>query len=272
MREPKVKVRESYTSNLINNEELARRFTSEAYAAAASLKTKYYSLFQFMNEDDIVMECWDKILRQDISYDDSKRCKFSSFVRMMVNNRCIDLSRKIQKHEGVVSLDQPHTSSDGDSVTLLDFIADQECQDRYDDIEIRDIILSLDADIPAVPVKKIMDMLSDGYTAKEVSEELKVSAVDIRTVRTKFKNIFKHRSSGSEQTLGDVLYGDEESLEARREELSGVLWYIKEDGMRLSDIVDMIIDGYSYKGISEKLKKTESSVKWFLDRNLGLII
>lgn len=266
------RVIEHYTSNLINNEELAQRFNEEAYAAALSLKTKYYSLFQFMTEDDVVMECWDKILRQDIGFDESKKCKFSSFVRMMVNNRCIDLSRKIQKHEGVLSLDTPHSSDEGDSVTLLDYIADSQCQDQYDGIEVRDIILSLDADIPTLPIQKIMQMLSEGYPVKDISAALGVSAADIRVVRTKFKDIFKNRSNGESKTLEDVLYGDEESLNARKDELVSALYYIQEDGMRLSDVVSMIIDGYSYKSISAKLKKTERSIKWFLDRHLGLLV
>lgn len=266
------RVIEHHTSNLINDAELSAKFNEEAYAAASSLRTKYYSLFQFMSEDDIVMECWDKILRQDIGFDETKKCKFSSFVRMMVNNRCIDLSRKIQKHEGVLSLDTPHSSDDGDSVTLLDYVADTQCQDLYDDIEIRDIILSLDADIPTVPVQKIMQMLSEGYTVKDIKAELKVSAEDIRTIRTKFGNIYKRRSNGTGQTLADVLYGDEEVLESRREELEGALYYIKEDGIRLSDVIGLIIDGYSYKGISEKLKTTERSIKWFLDRHLSIIV
>lgn len=264
--------RKEYKSNLINDEELAKKFSEEAFLVARSLRTKYFSLFEFMTEDDIVMECWDKILRQDIGFDDTKNCKFSSFVRMMVNNRCIDLCRKIQKHEGILSLDSTYSSDDGDTSTLMDYVPDRDSYDVCEDVGVRDVILSLGRDMNGIPTEKILMMYQDGYNAIDISESLGVPLSDVRAVRSKMKNIFKRRCQGTGQPLADILYGDESVLEERKDELMGTLCYVREGGIKLSDVVKLVISGYSYKGIGEKLGATEGFVKYFLDKCSSMIV
>ena len=129
-----------YTSNLINDIEMTKKFNSVAYSVARSLRTKYFSLYDYMSEDDVVMECWSKILSTDICFDETRNCKFESFVRIIVNSVCLDLCRKIRKHEVVSSLDYVFSFEDGENTTLADFIPDCTVEDIFKDIEIQGIL------------------------------------------------------------------------------------------------------------------------------------
>jgi DNA-directed RNA polymerase specialized sigma24 family protein len=269
-----IKDRNQYTSNLILDEEMTKKFNAEALLVARSLRPKYFSLFEFMTEEDIVMECWDKILRQDIGFDDSKKCKFSSFVRMMVNNRCIDMCRKIQKHEGVLSLNSTYSSDEGDTSTLSDYIPDTKSNNDFEEMEVESVINSLGDDLNDVPVDRIMFMLGEGYTAKEVCEELKISSTDVRAVKNNMFGIFKRRCSGSEETLADVLYGNEDALDDRKDEIIGTLSYVRDPscGIKLSDVIKLVIKGYTYDKIGTTLGVSSTSVRSFLDKYSSMVI
>ena len=62
MRYEKKQIGEVSTSNLVNDPELTRKFQDEATRVASLMKHKYYQVFNVMEVDDVVNECWKKIL------------------------------------------------------------------------------------------------------------------------------------------------------------------------------------------------------------------
>lgn len=263
-----------YTSNIINDEDLARRFSSEAFIAARNLRSKYFSLFEFMTEDDIVMECWDKILRQDIGFDTTRNCKFESFVRMMVNNRCIDMCRKIQKHEDNLSLDAKYTTEKNDMTTLADYIPDTYSYDDILYVEVMDVIDSMDSEFETLPVRDVMELFIKGYKPKDMVQDYNIKSSDVKIIKNRLLHVFKRRCNGTCKTLGDILYGDEETLMDMKDEILAILSFIRDakSGIFLSDIVKRVIDGYSYDQIGEELGVGGMRIKGFLDRYSMMLI
>ena len=262
-----------YTSNLINNPEYTKRFTEEALKVANLLSKKYYSLFHYMSSEDIVMECWDKILRQDISFDDTKRCKFESFVRMIVNSRCIDMCRKIEKFENDLSLDCPLQSDETGQTTLENFIPNFKSESMLNGVEIRSIIDSFSGELYNFPISEILTYIYEGHSVQDISKKLNVKQKDIKKVVNEISGTFKRRYLGSDKTLEDFLFGDEHEMMEHKDEIVAAVSYISDpSGVKLSDVVEMVLDGFSYDDISNTLGKDKLSIKGFLESCLSLIV
>ena len=260
---------DSEKSNLLVDEELALKFNKQALIVARDLKKKYYSVFHYITEEDLVNECWDKISRQNIGYDSSKGCKFETFVRMLVSNRCIDMSRRFEKLENTTSLDKD-VSKDSEGATLMEFVEDKRC---YDDgfFEIESVIDSCNSDFGKSHLKTIYHRKKCGYTDSEIAKELNVKVSVVKNTLKDMKPVFMSRLHGNYRTLEDVLYGDEEFLCKNREVIVNTLSYVSdESGINLSDIVGMVIDGASYRQIQNSLGVSMDSVKDLLNKYMKL--
>lgn len=260
-------------SNLLNDPELSLRFHREALSVAYSLRQKYFSVFQFMTAEDLVMECWSKILRQNISFQDDKGCKFETFVRMMVRNRCIDMSRSIRRHEGVLSLDEEFMGTNGEAVSLNEFISD-----KSEDFEgLQDLISVLNTcydDFSEVDLRKIVQMKIGGYYDREIAKEVGIKAGEVKKILDNLYNVVSNRCK-TYRTLADILYGDEDELIRQKDRLTKTLSYVKVDkksGLKLSDVVTMVIDGATYSQIGKKYKVPERTVIDFLDRYQTMVV
>lgn len=97
---------ESYTSNLIRDEEMTIKFLDIALHYSRNLYSKYYSICRAYQPEDVVQEVCNKIMRQDISYDSEKNKTFNGFVHMLVERKYIDLSRKVKKENDNMSTDE----------------------------------------------------------------------------------------------------------------------------------------------------------------------
>jgi hypothetical protein len=147
----------------------------------------------------------------------------------------------------------------------------------FKEIELQEIISSFEEEMLDFPIKKVINMLREGYSTKEVSEILgfKNSRVIRQNVKS-IESVFRNRISESKEseTLADVLYGSEEELESRKEGLKSSLAYIKdsESNMKLSDVIGYVIEGKTYKEIGQALKVTEREVKSFLSRYESMVV
>ena len=124
------------SSNIINDLDMCKRFSKEALRVTNSLKYRYASVFEHMTSEDIVMECFVKVLKGDISYDNSKGCKFETFVRMLVSCQLIDELKRLSasKRSGVcMSLDSDVPGVEGEETnTLYNTIGDTRSQYYFD--------------------------------------------------------------------------------------------------------------------------------------------
>lgn len=272
---------DEYTSNLVKDEALALRFNQAAYKAVRGLKSKYFSLFCYMTEDDVVLALWEKILSQDISYDETKK-NIDSFARMMVNNRCIDLSRMIRKHEGVVSLDSTYTSDDGDDVTLENFIEDRSSSEFAEDLALREMIRNFNGvnniSCDGVSLEDLFSELLDGKSVKEVASERGVSPTKLNKMLKRFKSVCINRIYDTGHTLEDILFDD--SLDYFKNtdigEFLDTLSYVSDvnSGIKLSEVVKLLIDEdkeYTYGEIADKLAVKKNSLISFLDKSLQMV-
>ena len=254
-------------SNILENRELIKRFNEVATSYAKLLKLKNYPIFSFMTVDDVVMESWKKVVQQGVSYDSNRGCKFDTFVRMIVSSVCGDLDRKNKKFYTTTSLDAEvvHRDEDMDTTTVSHF---EEDRDNFMDLlNTEDVLESCVDDFNMIDLKTIIEMKSSGYTVREVAKSIGSRPKDVKTLLSCMEEVVEVRRY-SDRTLADILYGDEDELERKRDKLTYILSYIMDDkyGIRLSDIVRLVIDGYSYRGIGEELGASKDVIKNILDR------
>lgn len=260
---------DSERSNLLTDKELMQRFNKQALIVARDLRKKYYSVFYYITEEDLVSECWDKIARQNIGFNSERGCKFETFVRMLVSNRCKDMCRRFEKLENITSLDKD-ISKDSEGTTLMEFVEDKRCYGEGF-LEIESVIDSCNSDFRKSKLKLIYDRKKSGYTDAEIACELGVKVSVVKNILKDMKPVFMSRLYGNYRTLEDVLYGDEDYLCKNKEVLVNTLSYVSDDsGVSLSDIVKMVIDGATYRQIQNSLGVSEENVKNLLDKYMKL--
>lgn len=264
-----------YTSNLVNDNELMMKFNKSALVITRSLKKKYYTVFRFYTEDDIVSDCWCKILAQDISYDETKGCKFDTFVRMIVHGVVYDSWRRIRVRglDKTSSLDATMTAPNGEEYSIYDVIPDNN-NDSYEMISHLSFLKSFDNDIYCIPIYDILVRLSEGMTSTKISEELGIDRHDVRRWVRHMKDTIKASYEGSETTLSDVLYsGDDKLYKEKKDAMFSSFRYVtSEEGVRLSDIIKLVMKDYTYSQIGEKVGMSADSVKTFLDKCGSILV
>ena len=87
-------------------------------------------------------------------------------------------------------------------------------------------------------------------------------------------SILLSRLSGSERTLADILYGDEDLVEEKLVNLKPAFKFVQDDetGIKLSDVIRYVLKGYSYKQIGKTLGVEKDEVKRFLDRCQEMVV
>ena len=270
----------SAVSNLITDPELTEMFQIEATRVAGSLYYKFYQVYETMEVDDVVSECWQKIIRQNISYDPTKGAKFNTFVRMIVTQRLIDLTRSLNTGDKIpytVSLEEEvEFGSNTSTVTRKDIIPDTSSETNFNLIEIVSEIDQYRELFSTIPkIDEILELFVEGYTIDEVVEITGVYDVWVNRVRRTLNAIRKHKQEGSAKSLADIMYGESQEWlpvyisskspevkeqwkkdTERRDHLTFFCWMItdKETGINLGDIVRLIIRGFTYKKICNSLK------------------
>lgn len=269
-----------YTSNLILDKELAVEFNRVAYQIAGKLRLKYFSLFTYMSEDDVVMECWDKILSQDISFRTDKPFKFESFVWMIVNCKCIDMSRKIRKHANLISLDGVITIGNQSQNMSMDKILADERLDFIRDIEVQDIQrefseISDEVDCGGLSLTKVLTLRQEGFNYKEIGEMYGVNSSKLSGMVKLFQGILENRIQDTGSPLEEILFNEELGYFTShpKEDFLKALSFIeeKEYGIKLSDVVKMVLDDYSYTQIAEKFAVRCHTVQNFLEKCLPIV-
>lgn len=253
-------------SNLVENEDIIKKFNDKAMEVAGVLLRRYPSVMDYMTAEDIVMESWRKILSQGISYNKDKGAGFGTFVWMIVSSVCLDCGRKVKRLQNIVSLDKVSVNEDnGDKVTLDYYLKDEDSYESY--IECIDVINSCCRDFNGIDFKTICRKRCEGYSFREIAKEVGIRPKDIKIALSCMRGVVESRVS-SDRTLADILYGDESILKDKRDDLKFTLSYVKDDcsGISLSDIVQMVIDGYSYCDIGKAFGISKDKVKGILDR------
>ena len=136
----------------------------------------------------------------------------------------------------------------------------------------------------------MLKYISDGYSIRDTADNLGLEPSDVRKAVRRFSGVAKRRYDGTGQTLADLIYDNDcleyyvsrnnEDYKIKQrirsditEDVLPALRYIKDsDGVKLSDVVKLVIKGYTYKGIAEKYGVTEVSIKEFLDRCSMIIV
>ena len=269
------------SSNIINDAEMCQRFYREALRVTNSLRYRFFTVFEQMTSEDVVMECFVKILKGDISFDDSKNCKFETFVRMIVTCQLTDELKSLgaSKRSGVcIPLDSevPGIDGDGETNTLYNTISDERSKFLFDYSEIRrdlrdvEELISVNEDI----IESIIELREDGYSASEISRISNIEAGEVRKRLQDIKSLYLNRCEGTSMTISDILYGDEETLESKKSLLLSVTSRIVDDitGTKLSDIIKLVLKNHSYKSIGECLNISEFDVRRFLTKYEEVLI
>lgn len=254
-------------NNIFGDSETANRFIEIATAYAGIKRLKNAPIFSFMTVEDVVMESVKKVIQQGICYDPNRGCKFETFVRMIVSSVFCDLDRKTKKYQSDTSLDSVVYSRDEDmeSTTVGSF---EEDKNNFVELcETEGILESCTDDFNSVDLGTILKMKASGYTVREVARSVGIRPKYVKGILSCMEEVVESRIK-SDRTLADILYGDEDELERVSDRLIKTLSYIKDmsSGIILSDIVRLVIDGYSYRGIGEELGTSKDEIKSILDR------
>ena len=293
---------EKQPSNLTTDPELTLRFQETATRFAWALKYRFYQVFEEMEVDDVVSECWQKIIRQSISYDEEK-ANFNTFVRMIVTQRLIELTRtrnRIDRIPYLVSIDQEidnGTSTSNQSTTRADLIPDERSEAAFVTYEIMSEIHELTDLFNTIPkLEEIVELFIKGYSFEEVINITGVNEGWVMCARRVMAEIRKNRRGGTAKSLADIMYGESQEWELdivkdskdkdgkpieskslaelrkrdikRKNHVTDFCWMItdKETGINLADIVRLVLRGFNYKKICKKL---ESMTEDFLDTVTG---
>ena len=204
------------TSNLVNDLELTMKFQEVASQIAGSLYYKFYQVYEEMDVEDVVSECWQKILRQNISYDESKGANFRTFTRMIVTQRLIELTRernRIDRIPYLVSLDQELEKSETSSQvsTRADLIPDERAEQSFTYSELQDELNEFSYllnGVPGIDVERVFNLYAEGYRIDEIVQMTGYDKGYINCIRRVIKEIRKNRSNGTAKSLADIMYGE----------------------------------------------------------------
>lgn len=270
--------------NLLSDPKLTVRFQEEALKVTRSLKYKFYNVFDQMSEEDVVSECWIKIIQQNISFDDTRNCKFESFVRMIVTSKLIDLTRSINVSSRCPvwqSLDEsPFNGNDPDmeKVTRADIVPDESIEEEMQFKETLDSIERLADKLNFLPVTKMVQLYAQGKTAEQIADELGLHYYRILDAIQILKRIFKtSRGDRDDPTIKPIwtMIRDFERLPESEQNLflyRATYIVDKRTGRRLSEIIRMIVRGESYTSISKKLKCNRQDIIDFMEEYFDMVI
>ena len=269
------------SSNIINDSVMCQRFFKEALKVTNSLKYRYFSVFEQMTAEDVVMECFVKILKGNISFDESKKCKFETFVRLIVTSQLTDELKRLSasKRSGIcLSLDSevPGMDNDEESSTLYNTIGDTRSQYYFEYSEIQKDLYDIDKELRVCEgiTESVLRLCEDGYSVSDISEICHIDRGSIKQKLQDIRSIYFNRCEGTSMLISEILYGDDDTLDKWKSHLLLVSSHIIDEitGVKLSDIIKLVIKDYSYKGIGEKLNISESDVRRFLTECEGVRI
>lgn len=263
---------EKKVSNLVIDPELAEQFQKEIKSTSeVFLRQKYFSLGTMVTPEDVVIECWIKILRTGMDWD-SSRSKLSTFSRIVVDGVCLDMWRKHKRHYGNMSLDY-ELDDDDNSESMVDIIRDYTAD--FDDlVSIKSVLKECCKEFNGIDLESIMQNRIEGLREGIQAKKEGIRVREIKRLMDSIEEIVKDRRNDSERTLADILYGDEEYLLEQRDKLEFTLSFIKEDRKRFSlgDVVRRVIDGLTYREIADDFGVSSDEVRVFLDKYQLMVI
>jgi len=186
-----------HTSSLIRDVEKQEEFTRLALICAEGLKSKYFSADLVYSPGDVVNEVWYKILRQDIDFDETKKKSLKGFVKMLVEKKYIDLSRKVKKENGNLSMNVEVFDDGG--YTLLDTLGFRDT--NLDNVEDEVILNDFFDELPyylekrginptqGLKLDQILKLRVYGNSIGEIASMLDVNSNQVRNLITKNKKI-----------------------------------------------------------------------------------
>lgn len=130
---------EVYTTPLASDVELQKRFNQSVLRSVKIQKGKYPSVFRVYDDDDILSECWIKVLQADAAYDEN-RGTMNSWVYKIVSNVLKDKLWECdnRRYDQRVSLESYPTYCNSDcdeGVTYEHLIASDFCTESESAIE-----------------------------------------------------------------------------------------------------------------------------------------
>jgi DNA-directed RNA polymerase specialized sigma24 family protein len=259
-------------SNLITNQELTELFQKEIKSTSeVYLRQKYHMLGELATPEDVVIECWIKILRTGMDWD-SSRGKLSTFSRVIVDGVCLDMWRKHQRHYGNISLEYEMGNSDT-ADSFSDIIKDYNTEFE-DEVALKSVIKECCEEFNGIDLESIINNRREGLRDGVQARKEGIRVRDIKKFMGFVEEIVEDRMNDEERTLADILYGDEEGLLRQRDKLEFTLSFIKDDRKRFSlgDIVKRVIDGFTYREIADDFGVSCSEVKLFLDKYQLMVI
>lgn len=270
--------------NLLADPELTKRFQEEALRVTRSLKYKFYNVFDQMSEDDVVSECWIKIISQNISFDETRNCKFESFVRMIVTSKLIDLTRSINVSSRCPiwqSLDESpfiNDYQDSEKITRADIIPDDSIEEESRFKETLDSIERMAEKLNFLPVTDMVQMYAKGMTAEQIADSLGLHYYRVLDAIQILKRIFKEdrgdRDDPSIKSIWSMIRDFERLPESEQNLFLYRATYIvdKRTGRRLSEIIRMIVRGETYTSISEKFGCNRQDIIDFMEEYYDMVI
>ena len=255
------------TSNLVNDIELTKKFNERALFTIERKQHKYFQVFYDYTVEDVLMECWVKIVSQDISYDSTKS-SFDTFVYRIVECKLIDLLRFVSRRgEKPYSLDFEYSDLDSDRSELVGMVKDINVENEEKLRDTRELLNSCKKDFNDGKVSTVMDMRGVGYTNREIYEKCGINPNEITKIVRCMKKVVGNRLNTG-RTLSDILYGNEDELSKNKKMVLDSTYYIvdKKYGYRLSDVIKMVITGATYSDIGNKFGVPKDDVKSFLDK------
>lgn len=262
------------------SEEFLEDFYDEALKVAYSLKNRYWSLFSVITPEDLVQESLIKILKSSVKYDESRL--LGGFVRVVVQSKCVDLSRAVARGEQCLSLDYQFDISTGKSSESfknvyekgLESLFERDTYSMEEKVEVDDIVDRCCNDFNGLDLKSILLYKQMGYSDVYTADKVGFRVSNLRKFINGIHGILFNRLSGRERTLADILYGDEDYLNDNLSKLKFMFKYVRDDktGVSLSEIIRLVAKGYSYRQIGKKLSVDKDDVKRFLDKCQEMVV
>lgn len=114
----------------------------------------------------------------------------------------------------------------------------------------------------------------EGLSSSDIADILNIDRADVRRWVRHMKDMIKARYDGSDERLDDILYKKGVGLYCeKRDSIYSSLRYVKSpEGVKLSDIIKLVMKDYTYSEIGEKVGMTAKSVKDFLDKCSAITI
>lgn len=263
-------------SNIVENPEMCERFFKEALRVTNSLKYRFFSVFEQMTSEDVVMECFLKVLKYNISYDETKNCKFETFVRIIVTSQLTDELKKLSasKRSAVcISLDSEVPGAEGDDevTTLYNVVGDTKSQYYFEYLETKRDLCEIEKELSDTCdelLNSLLDLSEEGYSLSDIALISEVDRVELRQRLQNIKRVYYNRCEGTSVQISDILYGDDELRERKKEDLMSIAYMIRDEitGVRLSDVVRLVLRDYSYQRISERLNMSIYDIQRFLSK------